>query len=93
MKTQITTQILKWKYQTEKRSDSWLNSIEEQRRQIAFLLEDSPSLRPYCLNILDTCYQMARKDASKQTKLPEKSFPEIFCFTIEQLLDFDYLPE
>src|SRR3990172_2106222 len=37
--------LLKWQYQPEKRSHSWIETINEQRRQIILLLEDNPSLK------------------------------------------------
>jgi hypothetical protein len=35
--------LLKWQFQAEKRTSSWLSTIREQRVQIRLLLEDSPS--------------------------------------------------
>ena len=39
--------LLKWQFQPEKRSNSWLGTIKEQRLQIKLLLKDSPSLKSY----------------------------------------------
>lgn len=39
--------LLKWQFQSNKRTNSWLGTIREQRVQIKLLLADSPSLRPY----------------------------------------------
>jgi Domain of unknown function DUF29 len=39
--------LLKWQFQSEKRNNSWLGTIREQRVQIKLLLGDSPSLKPY----------------------------------------------
>jgi len=36
--------ILKWQFQPDKRSNSWLGTIRDQRVQIKLLLQDSPSL-------------------------------------------------
>ena len=35
--------LLKWQFQSDKRSNSWLGTIREQRIQIKLLLSDSPS--------------------------------------------------
>jgi hypothetical protein len=43
--------LLKYQYQSEKRSSSWVSTIWEQFYQIESLLEDSPSLKPYYLEI------------------------------------------
>jgi hypothetical protein len=67
--------LLKWKYQTQKQTKSWLISINDQRREINLLLEESSSLKPLLTIFLDDCYQYARKDASKETKLTLTIFP------------------
>ena len=58
--------LLKWKYQPQKQTTSWIATINEQRRQIKVVLKDSPSLKPYIQNEIDDCYQDARKDAEKE---------------------------
>jgi len=39
--------LLKWQYQPQRRSDSWLDSITDARTQIELIIEDSPSLKIY----------------------------------------------
>ena len=39
--------LLKWEYQPERRSRSWLNTIRIQRIDTLELLEENPSLKPY----------------------------------------------
>ena len=39
--------LLKWEYQPERRSRSWLMTIRIQRRDTQELLEENPSLKPY----------------------------------------------
>lgn len=85
--------LLKWKYQPQKQTTSWIATINEQRRQIKVVLKDSPSLKPYIQNEIDDCYQDARKDAEKETKLSIEIFPLECPFTQEQILDPDYFPE
>ena len=50
--------LLKWQFQAEKRSNSWLRTIKEQRIQIKLLLKDSPSLNPYLPEIFLTAYEL-----------------------------------
>ena len=83
--------LLKWQFQAEKRSSSWLSTIREQRIQIKLLLEDSPSLKPYILEIFNECYQDARLEASDRSQLPLDIFPIIPIGSLEQILD-DWLP-
>jgi hypothetical protein len=83
--------LLKWQYQPNKRSGSWKASIIEHRRRLNDDLEDSPSLNSYLSEILVKCYQEARKQASAETDLSLSHFPTILPFTIEQILDQNYL--
>ena len=87
--------LLKWKYQSQKRSENWIGTIIEQRRQIESILETSPSLMSYLLEIFEQSqvYVKARKDAAQETNLPLEAFPFECPWSIEQVLDEDYLPE
>ena len=85
--------LLKMKYQPEKRTESWRSSIVEHRRRLLLLFEDSPSLRGYFINVFDSCYSAARQDAAVETKLPVKAFPAQSPFSVEQVLDINYLSE
>lgn len=85
--------MLKWQCQPEHRSDSWIATIREQRREIEALLEDSPSLRPVVPDRMPAAYRRALSDAELETKLPPSAFPETCPWTPDQVLDLDYLPE
>ena len=91
--TRLLLHLLKWKYQPQRRSDSWLDSISDARLQIELALQDSPSLKVYPLEQLDKSYQRARRSASKQTGLPLTTFPEKCSFLLEDILNEDWLPE
>ncbi len=85
--------LLKWKCQPEKRTNSWINTIDEQREQLELILKDSPSLKPYLKQIFPECYQKAVRSAVNETNLPKKTFPVDCPFTQEQVLDMDYFPQ
>lgn len=78
---------LKWEYQPVRRGMSWRLSIRNARREIALILDDSPSLRRQLPDLMATAYPAARRDAAGETGLPLTSFPENIPFSIEQLLD------
>ncbi|TVP60180.1 MAG: DUF29 domain-containing protein [Nodularia sp. (in: Bacteria)] len=85
--------LLKWKYQSQNQSNSWLSTIDEQRRQLLFIFEDSPSLEKiYLATVFEKCYQMARKSASKETKLSVSTFPESCPFSHSEIFDIDFYP-
>ncbi len=85
--------LLKWKYQPQKRTDSWLNTINEQRISLEELFEDSPSLKPLLPEIFSQCYQKACLKAANETGLNLTSFPDNCPWNQSQTLDFEYLPE
>jgi len=89
----LIVHLLKWKYQSSRRSTSWRLTIREQRRQINDLLQDSPSLQPYLTNSFSQWYQNAREDAAEETQLPIATFPEVCPFSFDECLDLRFLPE
>lgn len=91
--TRLLLHLLKWPYQPQRRSDSWLDSITDARLQIELALKDSPSLKVYPLEQLNRSYQKARHSAAKQTGLPVSTFPEECPYLLDNILNEDWLPE
>ena len=89
----VLMHLLKYKYQPEKRTNSWLSTIFEHRRRLKEDLTESPSLKKYFSEIFNECYQDARKQASLETGLLLDTFPIDSLFTTEESLNQDYLPE
>ncbi|MGK7893439.1 MAG: DUF29 domain-containing protein [Xenococcus sp. (in: cyanobacteria)] len=85
--------LLKWQYQPDKRSRSWESSIFEHRRRIHKAFKNSPSLKPFFTDIFAECYQYGRKQASIETGLSLAAFPIESPFTIDNILDENFLPE
>lgn len=91
--THLLLYLLKWQYQPQRRSDSWLDSITDARTQIELTIEDSPSLRNYPAEQLEESYQRARRQAARQTKLEISVFPSICPYSLALVLAEDWLPE
>jgi hypothetical protein len=85
--------LLKYKYQPDKRSNSWRYTIIEHRLRLHKAFKHSPSLKRYFLQEFADCYQIARKLASAETGIAIATFPMESLFTAEQTLDEDFLPE
>jgi hypothetical protein len=85
--------LLKWQFQSELRSKSWRSTLNEQRRQILDLLDDSPSLRSVMGLFLDKCYADARREAADETDLPIAMFPIDCPYAIEAILNVEFLPD
>lgn len=84
--------LLKWEFQPDKRDHGWQTTIGEQRIHIEGILEYSPSLKHFPSEIFARCYQRARREASKETKLLLRSFPEDSPYLLEQVLDYGFMP-
>lgn len=80
-----------WKEEREANTRGWLLTIIEQRRRIRRLLKDSPSLKSFVQEIFFECYQDALVNASIVSGLD--IFPGESPFTLEDILNPDYLPE
>ena len=86
--------LLKWRYQPNKRTDSWLNSIETARGEIFDLVTESPSLGRLVATLRDRKYPEAVRDAARETGLPRSTFPDVCEFDLEEeVLNDDFLPE
>jgi hypothetical protein len=83
--------LLKYQYQPENLSASWVSTIWEQHYQIESLLADSPSLKPYYLEIFSDCYLKAVRAASTETKLPTKAFPTESPFLPGDVINPDFI--
>lgn len=88
----LCAHLLKWIYQPERRSRSWLATIREQRRQIAAHLDENPSLQPAEADQFLKAYGIARDRASGDTDLDVETFPAEPPFTLEQAKALDWMP-
>ncbi|NER93857.1 MAG: DUF29 domain-containing protein [Symploca sp. SIO1B1] len=89
----LVMHLLKWQYQPEKQSKSWLATIQHQRDEIEALLMDSPSLRGQLEPGLEMIYPKAVRDACRETDLPETAFPLSCPFEIKEILEQGFLPD
>jgi hypothetical protein len=87
--------LLKLQYWIEEKDNnarSWRNTVVEQRRQIAYTLADSPSLKAILNDVFLPCYQDSRKDTINKYQLPSNLFPEKPPFSLTQVLNADFIP-
>ncbi|NRR30129.1 DUF29 domain-containing protein [Oxalobacteraceae bacterium] len=89
----LLTHLLKYRYQSSRRSKSWRNTIREQRTQIRSIVEDMPSVAQFIDGYISKRYPHARESAAEQTRIPVAFFPSANPFTSEQILDLNYFPE
>ncbi|MEG3436361.1 DUF29 domain-containing protein [Pannus brasiliensis CCIBt3594] len=82
-----------WKSEREYNRRGWTGKITNFRIQIARLLEDSPSLKPYLEKVFQRSYRDARKIFLKTTGLDPREIPAEPIATLEEVLDEDWFPD
>jgi hypothetical protein len=89
----LLVHLLKWQYQSGRRSGSWRGTIAEQRLQLAKLLKENPGLKPRRAELFRDAYADARQLAAIETELPIDSFPPKSPWTLEQACDMAFWPD
>jgi len=84
--------LLKWKFQPERRSQSWASTLRDQRVRLAIALRATPSLKA---SLDDADWQLeawldARTQARKETNLD--NFPETCPWAMADVLTEGWLP-
>jgi Domain of unknown function DUF29 len=82
--------MLKWDLQPERRSRSWEATIREQRRRIAKLLRENPSLRAKLESAKEAGYGYGRDRASGETDIAIERFPEASPYSWQDIADRDF---
>lgn len=83
----IIHHLLKWDYQPQLRSRSWLVTVQRERSNVADYLADSPSLKKYMTDeYLVKIYKKAKLDAIAETGL---DMPDFCPYTFGDLVNRD----
>jgi hypothetical protein len=89
----LLAHLLEWKLQPRRRSRSWRATIRAQRTAIQKLLRQSPSLRQRLRAQERESYRVAVGLASDETGLKRERFPARCPFSMEEILDEEFLPD
>lgn len=89
----VLQHLLKWKYQPQKRTNSWKASITEHSLRLNKAFKKSPSLKSYFEQVFVECYQDARLITAQETGLEINTFPEVCPFDQADVLNPQYLPD
>lgn len=89
----LLAHMLKWKYQADRRGNSWRNTIRAQRAAIGRRLARTPSVKPM-LDDEDWIADMWG-DASQQAanEMGVADLPEICPWPMTQVLDAEFYPD
>jgi hypothetical protein len=84
--------LLKWQFQPQRRSRSWLRSIGSARIEIEDVLKQSPTLKRTTSILPSEVYKQAVDLAITETGLARTTFPRACPYTFEQIMDTEFLP-
>src|SRR5262249_27196970 len=91
----LITHLLKWQFDVASQNPRrlWRATIREQRHRLTRLLQRNPSLRPTLPDVLHQNYPHARLIALDETDLPDSILPATCPWSIQQILDENFVPE
>ena len=84
--TRLMMHIIKWQIQPERRSRSWLATIENARIEIEELLEEEPHLKPQISQLWDKCQNAANRLAKQETGIKH----QFIKLTPEEVFQTEY---
>jgi hypothetical protein len=88
----LISHLLKCKYQSERKGNSWIHTIRTQRKGVIHAIKKMPSLRT---NLSDNEWMTLLWDDAVDKAMQETNldgFPETNIWTIDQILDAEFLP-
>lgn len=81
-----------WETERAYNANKWKSEITTFRVQIKELLKDSPSLKPYLIEVFNESYQNAREIMSRLISCKIEYFPDQSIASVEQVLDNNWFP-
>jgi len=89
----LLAHLLKWRFQSDRRSRSWRLTIKEQRIRLARQLGDNPSLRAQFEDAATDAYGLAVVRAERETGLDASDFPKTCPFSFAEVTDDAFFPD
>ncbi|WP_338910343.1 DUF29 domain-containing protein [Mycetohabitans rhizoxinica] len=91
----LLAHLLKWQFQPSRRSKSWQFTIRTQRKEVAYVLNEAPSLCGKFSDAawLDIVWSKARSLASNETGLDLDVFPAGLLWSVDDVLSQEFYPE
>lgn len=84
--TVLVQHLLKWDHQPERRSRSWMSTIDIQRSHIRDVLADNPGLKSRIGQAEMRAYRDGRQLAGGETDVDYDAFPETCPYDFETML-------
>ena len=91
----LLAHLLKWKFQPERRSKSWTNTMRTQRKEVLYVLNEAPSLKRRFdeAKWIDLVWSKARVQAESETGIDFDDFPQACPWPMVSVLRDDFLPD
>ena len=89
----LLSYLLKWRQLAEYRGFAWKENIDRQRRELADLVADNPSLVSFARDAVAEVYDDARRRLKYETSFFVNDFPASCPFSVDEIFDKDYFPE
>src|SRR5262249_1094883 len=86
----VLIHMLKWDHQADRRSRSWVLSIDSQRVEIEHVISDNPGLKPRVNEAMTWAYRRARIDAANETGLEKGTFPDVCPYSFEEIISREF---
>lgn len=88
----LIAHLLKWKFQSERRGSSWEKIIKAQRKDVAYALKESPSLKTKLNDPewYEVIWSKAVAIAANETQL--EHLPDDCIWTVEEVLSPEFWP-
>jgi len=84
----LLAHLLKWQFQSEKRSRSWVLTIKEQQKMVERVIRENPSLKPKVPEILEDAYASALFMVERETGLLRYDLPQKCPWSLDEALGF-----
>ena len=88
----LVMHLLKWQFQPDQRSNSWMGTVRRERIAIAKHLRDNPGLKPRREELLADSYDVAVQGAVAETNLAPDRFPTTCPYTLDEVMDPEFWP-
>ena len=91
----LLAHLLKWEHQPARRSKNWQYTLTMQRKEVAYVISEAPSLRTKFTDErwLDIVWSKAKSQAESETGLDLDTFPEVCPWPISDVLNEAWLPD
>ncbi len=87
--TVLLIHLLKIRFQPDRQTRSWADTIIEQQSEVKRILADIPRIAQHIPELLAQAYDDAVRRAAPQTSLPRATFPATCPWTLDEALAFN----